>query len=604
MEKVCNGPELDIPAVYEVIGEPAIVINGVPDVTPGSTACIMDTTTALESDDDPCFGDWLEGRKVQKVFGDQYYFGKVERYDSDMKWYRVVYEDGDFEDLEWHELEELLLPLDISVPITTFASEKVFPNSQIKMGRKRKTYLNGSGREGKTSELLQITHVGEARDETLMGTDFSGRALQGSLGMQNGLKMENQETYVLTHEYTTTSDTCNGQELYSVPVSEGELSVLINHVPAAPGYSTTIHETGENSRAVDSPYFGKCLEGRKVQKFFGDRYYSGNVEKYDEETKWYRVVYEDGDFEDLEWHELEEVLLPLDVSTPLTNTASHRYKSKKSAPKLQVKKARGRKNHAISLTRKGKTSQLLQITKVGKLRDEKLMEENFSGTTSHGTLQVQNGLQTENQGTCDGQPSPYAPVFDVVGEPAVVINGVPVATPGFTTTTQDNVDNLELAGGPSYGEWLEGRQVQKLLGDQHYSGKVERYNKGTKRYRIVYEDGGFEDLQWHELEGMLVPFDVSVPIPTLASNLCKSGNLVFEQQVKLTEARKDHTYSFQNMEKAVKPVEANSRDRAHQGNAQMQKGSTIESIEANSQMRRNEVSVLKSEEGSITSKDN
>ena len=34
-----------------------------------------------------------------------------------MGWYRWVYEDVDFEDLEWNELEEVLRPLDIIVPL-------------------------------------------------------------------------------------------------------------------------------------------------------------------------------------------------------------------------------------------------------------------------------------------------------------------------------------------------------------------------------------------------------------------------------------------------------------------------------------------------------
>ncbi|OAY83935.1 Dirigent protein 17 [Ananas comosus] len=53
--------------VIKVIGEPAIVING---------------------------------RQVRKLFGDRYYSGKVVEYDDEMNWYRIVYEDGDLEDLD------------------------------------------------------------------------------------------------------------------------------------------------------------------------------------------------------------------------------------------------------------------------------------------------------------------------------------------------------------------------------------------------------------------------------------------------------------------------------------------------------------------------
>uniref|UniRef100_A0A1D1YEJ8 Nitrogenase iron-molybdenum cofactor biosynthesis protein nifN n=1 Tax=Anthurium amnicola TaxID=1678845 RepID=A0A1D1YEJ8_9ARAE len=108
------------PFVFQVIGEPAVCINGLPTVSPGVAASIqLRAGNVVESSDEPCFGGWLEGREVRKLFGDRYYYGKVVEFDSEMKWYRVVYEDGDFEDLEWHELEELLLPLDISVPLKT-----------------------------------------------------------------------------------------------------------------------------------------------------------------------------------------------------------------------------------------------------------------------------------------------------------------------------------------------------------------------------------------------------------------------------------------------------------------------------------------------------
>ncbi|KAH0655098.1 hypothetical protein KY290_030900 [Solanum tuberosum] len=40
-----------------------------------------------------------------------------------------------------------------------------------------------------------------------------------------------------------------------------------------------------------------------------DMYYNGKLLKFDKETGWFRVKYEDGDIEDLERHELEEFIL-------------------------------------------------------------------------------------------------------------------------------------------------------------------------------------------------------------------------------------------------------------------------------------------------------
>ncbi|CAI0472525.1 unnamed protein product [Linum tenue] len=121
--------------VFKLPGEPAVIINGVPDIGPAKN----DASVALAIVEIPeesqgttagflgteGFGDWLEGRKVRKLFGNKHFSGTVSRYDKETRWYRVVYEDGDFEDLEWKELEPVLLPLDITVPLKTLALKVV-----------------------------------------------------------------------------------------------------------------------------------------------------------------------------------------------------------------------------------------------------------------------------------------------------------------------------------------------------------------------------------------------------------------------------------------------------------------------------------------------
>ncbi|WMV36954.1 hypothetical protein MTR67_030339 [Solanum verrucosum] len=74
--------------------------------------------------------------------------------------------------------------------------------------------------------------------------------------------------------------------------------------------------------------FGQWFEGREVHKLFGGKYYNGKVTKFDEKTDWFRVKYEDVDNEDLEWHELEEVLQPLDTNIPLKDVVTKIIKSK------------------------------------------------------------------------------------------------------------------------------------------------------------------------------------------------------------------------------------------------------------------------------------
>ncbi|XP_058213079.1 dirigent protein 17-like isoform X2 [Rhododendron vialii] len=81
----------------------------------------MDITCEANSDRTTGFGEWLKGREVRKLFGEQFYKGNVTEFDKDASWYKVVYEDGDYEDLEWHELQEVLVPLDVTMPMKALA---------------------------------------------------------------------------------------------------------------------------------------------------------------------------------------------------------------------------------------------------------------------------------------------------------------------------------------------------------------------------------------------------------------------------------------------------------------------------------------------------
>lgn len=125
-------------SVVKLPGEPAIVINGVPEISKTDSALVLsDTVNDADLKRSTVFGEWLEGRTVQKLFGEQYYSGTVTEFDKESGWYRVVYEDGDFEDLDWNELEEVLLPLDITIPLRTLA---------LKTIRKNRKLLNKSGK--------------------------------------------------------------------------------------------------------------------------------------------------------------------------------------------------------------------------------------------------------------------------------------------------------------------------------------------------------------------------------------------------------------------------------------------------------------------------
>lgn len=115
--------------VYEIPGEPAIVIDGLPSLDGcGNSNPPISTGAEAETTAHPVFAEWMIGRAVEKLFRKQIYTGTVTTYDKSAGWFRVVYVDGDFEDLTWHELQEILVPLDITISLKTLASKRLKKN--------------------------------------------------------------------------------------------------------------------------------------------------------------------------------------------------------------------------------------------------------------------------------------------------------------------------------------------------------------------------------------------------------------------------------------------------------------------------------------------
>ncbi|KAI3474040.1 hypothetical protein Pfo_028828 [Paulownia fortunei] len=156
MENKNNGDFIESSSteVFEIPGEPAIVINGLPPLLSRDTNLIPCAISDLQPQRLAGFGEWLEGREVQKLFGEHFFNGKVMQFDKEMGWYRVVYEDGDFEDLEWHELMEVLVPLDVNIPLKTLAmkiikkrQKSVQKSAKSKVRIRNNCSYNGKGKE-------------------------------------------------------------------------------------------------------------------------------------------------------------------------------------------------------------------------------------------------------------------------------------------------------------------------------------------------------------------------------------------------------------------------------------------------------------------------
>lgn len=159
MENTCKGKELGSTGVFELPGEPAVIINGVPEALPTDMLTnLCENVTNAEPYQSKGLGEWMEGREIRKFFGEQLFSGTVTEFDKETGWYRVVYEDGDYEDLDWNELEEVLLPLDVNIPLKTLAL------NVIKKCQKPTKPIHGSGKKVTKSRKGQAMNMGHVKD--------------------------------------------------------------------------------------------------------------------------------------------------------------------------------------------------------------------------------------------------------------------------------------------------------------------------------------------------------------------------------------------------------------------------------------------------------
>lgn len=159
--------------VMEIPGEPAVVVNGVPDPSPefsnDTEAGRLVTDSVSESIEFYGQGEWLKGRKVLKKFGKKYYKGKVKNYDPETNWYKVVYEDGDSEEMEFCELQMVMVPLDIKSPLKTWLLKLAkFNTPKERTEKKKENSMKAKRAEMKKKTKGSGPHCASLRKDTAL----------------------------------------------------------------------------------------------------------------------------------------------------------------------------------------------------------------------------------------------------------------------------------------------------------------------------------------------------------------------------------------------------------------------------------------------------
>ncbi|XP_057821905.1 uncharacterized protein LOC131034429 isoform X2 [Cryptomeria japonica] len=332
----------------------------------------------VQTDVEDYGGEGVVGQKVRKRFGKKNYSGQVVAFDQETLWYKVTYEDGDEEDLEWEEVEAILLHskggksavrkrkrssgLRIrehrkfkrvqrpNEPGDTKARERE-PSISVRGKSKESENRKGNEKNGvKNKELL----ISDAADRSITNARTVERRCSEELNATKRRKLEGESVVEL--DKATDLRTRNKLIVESVSQSqsnstENRISTRKNSVSSSsnleavsclnvnilnstPTYhdvtKSACHESSDKN--IPAQGGGIRLIGRKTKKDFGGHLYKGEVIDFDYKANYYKVKYEDGDEEELEWSELEPTLVPSDQK-PLSFKNMLRARNMAARPK-------------------------------------------------------------------------------------------------------------------------------------------------------------------------------------------------------------------------------------------------------------------------------
>lgn len=143
------------------------------------------------------------------------------------------------------------------------------------------------------------------------------------------------------------------------------VAIVANELPS---YNAPVQLEGAAVNNGVSEQDVQAIKGRQVLKKFGRKSYQGDVVDYDSENKWFKVVYEDGDEEDLEFVEVKEILLPLG-SSPKTSSAKKKRPHPEGGSDEQERNPKKRKDEKIETPKnKGRASRKGKGASSGKKR--------------------------------------------------------------------------------------------------------------------------------------------------------------------------------------------------------------------------------------------
>ncbi|MCO5573825.1 hypothetical protein L7F22_027600 [Adiantum nelumboides] len=361
-------------------------------------------------------------------------------------------------------------------------------------------------------------HISKARNENALGTKvpaFNG----GQELKEGGLDTSDPPLGVRQDPFSEDKE-----------IKADESTVMENNNAGNPGPAKKEVVTQQDIQAI---------LGRKVMKKFGSKNYKGEVLDYDSENQWFKVVYEDGDQEDLELVEVKEILfvedkfsdIPMEKrKQPLAKEGTRKRARKQKSKSQGSEKPRGRPKKKGSSTQTKKES-LRRPMQESELYDSKpgaaaIKSKKERGAETKKGSQVKSTGKRKRSSDAETQHETRAGVKEKKGgedrlssRKSSVRKSAPRKR-GRKATQKSSVKakrrslsklpaeqtrgKRRKSDGSDNLESLVGKLVKKDFDGSLYKGKVVNFDRKTEYFKVKYEDGDQEDLELEELKGVLV----------------------------------------------------------------------------------------------------
>jgi len=437
---------------------------------------------AIRTPEENSGGDVLVGQKVRKRFGNKQYIGEVVGFDQETSWYKVKYEDGDEEDLEGEELEPLLVQLKRG-------------NSEI---RRRKSRSRSGTGELRSFKRVQRPHGPIVSRVKVRGGSISDK--QKSVE-NDDLKEDNKGG----HDNEDHSMVDSADRLSSpMRTAKKRHSEQVNATPKRrkvdegfPEHDQTTGTRATKKRKVDKDFpehdqttGTRATKRRKVDEDFPEHDQTTRTKT----TKRRKV---DGDFPGHDQatgtratkRRKVDDAFPEHDQTTRTRTGKRRKVDEELPEHDQMTGTR--------TTRRSKV-------------DEEFLEhdQQMTGTRTRNRLIVESRPRREKNLTENKVSTRRNSASSAINLEAVSGSNVDVSNsvPGFHDSAKS--DSLEssqkITPAEGGGIALIGRKTKKDFGGQVYEGEVIDYDYKAKYYKVKYNDGDEEELEWTELNPTLV----------------------------------------------------------------------------------------------------